>query len=122
MFLIWTCITCCLVNPFRNKPWFLRVYCTSHMKTLWEKEKLLAMSNFSFSHSVFYLFEDLSAVFIKSEIVACKLFQFGRVHNLSFGKGLRLNELQSVYSPLPNNPVLIPLTLSQTTKFTLFQN
>ena len=37
------------------------------------------MSNFSFSHSVFYLFEELSAIFIKSEIVVYKIFQFGRV-------------------------------------------
>ena len=29
---------------------------TSLLKTLWEKEKLLIKSNFSFSHSVFYLF------------------------------------------------------------------
>ena len=36
-------------------------------------------SNFSFSHSVFYPFEELSSVFIKFEIVVCKLFQFGRV-------------------------------------------
>ena len=26
------------------------------LKTLWEKEKLLVTSNFSFSHSVFHLF------------------------------------------------------------------
>ena len=37
------------VNPFPNKPWFLRVCCTSLMKTQWEKEKLLVTSNFSFS-------------------------------------------------------------------------
>ena len=41
-------------NPFSNKPWFLHVCITSLLKTLWEKEKLLTMSNFSFSHSVFY--------------------------------------------------------------------
>ena len=45
-------------NPFPNKPCFLRVCSTSHLKTLWEKEKLLITSNFSFSHSVFYLVED----------------------------------------------------------------
>ena len=29
------------LNPFPNKPcWFLRVCCTSLLKTLWEKEKL----------------------------------------------------------------------------------
>ena len=43
-------------NPFPNKPWFLRVCSTSLLKTLWEKDKLLVTSNFSFSHSVFYPF------------------------------------------------------------------
>ena len=42
------------LKPFLNKPWFLRVCSTSLLKTLREKEKL--MSNFSFSHSVFYPF------------------------------------------------------------------
>ena len=46
------------------------------------------MSNFSFSHSVFYPFGELSAIFIKFEIVVCKLFQIGNVKKLSFGKGL----------------------------------
>ena len=45
-----------LVNPFPNKPWFLRVCSTSLLKTLWEKEKLLVTSNFSFSRCVFYPF------------------------------------------------------------------
>ena len=69
----------CKLNPFSNKPRFLHVCSTSLLKTLWEKEKLLVMRYFSFSHSVFYPFEDLSAVFFKFEIVICKLFQFGRV-------------------------------------------
>ena len=63
-------------NPFPNKPWFLRVCSTSLLKTLWEKEKLLATSNFSFSRSVFYPYGELSSVFIKFEIVFFKLFQF----------------------------------------------
>ena len=66
-------------NPFPNKPWFLRICNSSLLKTLWEKEKLLVMSNFSFCHSVFYHFGKPSAIFIKSEIVVCKPFQFGRV-------------------------------------------
>ena len=69
-------------KPFPNKPWFLRVCSTSLLKTLWNKEKLLVTSNFSFSHSVFYLFRGLSAIFIKFKIVVCKLFQFGK--NLKF--------------------------------------
>ena len=65
-------------NPFPNKPWFLPVCSTSLLKTLWEKEKLLVTSNFSFTHSVFYPFRELSAIFIDFEIVVCKLFQFER--------------------------------------------
>ena len=61
---------------------------TSPLKTLWEKEKLLMTSNFSFSHIVFHPLGELSAIFIKFKIVVCKHFQFGRVYNLSFGKGL----------------------------------
>ena len=75
-------------NPFPNKSLFLHACSTSLLKTLWEKEKLLVRSNFSFSHSVFYPFGGLAAIFIKLEIVVCKLFQFGRVSNLLFGKGL----------------------------------
>ena len=65
-------------NPFPNKPWFLRVCCLSLSKTLWEKEKLLVTSNFSFSHSVFYPPGELSASFIKSEIVFSRPFAFGK--------------------------------------------
>ena len=60
-------------NPFPNKPWFLRLCSTCLLKTLWEKE------NCSFSHSVYYLFGELSAILIKLKIVICKLFQFGKV-------------------------------------------
>ena len=55
------------INPFPNKPWFLRVCSTSLLKTLWEKEKLVVTSNFSFSHGVFYTFEELFFHFVKSE-------------------------------------------------------
>ena len=67
------------VSPFPNKPWFSRVCSASLLKTLWEKDELLVMSNSSFSHSVFYPFGKHSAIFIKFEIVVCKLFQIGRV-------------------------------------------
>ena len=67
------------LNPFPHNDAFWRPWETSLLKTLWEKEKLLVTSNFSFSHSVFYPFGELSAIFVKFEIVVCKLFQFGRV-------------------------------------------
>ena len=66
------------LNHFPTKPWFSCVCCTSPLKTMWEKEKLLIMINFSFSHSIFYQFQKLSAIFIKFEIVIHRLFQFGR--------------------------------------------
>ena len=56
---------------------------------LLEKEKLLVMSNFSFSHSVFYPFGKLSTIVVKCEIVVCKHFKFARVENLLFGNGLK---------------------------------
>ena len=49
---------------------------------LWEKEKLHIIINFSFSLIIFYHFGELYAIFIKFEIVVCKLFQLGRVWNL----------------------------------------
>ena len=68
-----------IVNPFPNKRWFLRVCSTSVLKTQWEKEKLLVMSNFSFSNCVFYLSGELCTIFTKSENVVCKLLECGRV-------------------------------------------
>ena len=67
-----------LFNPFPNKPWFLRVCSAGLLKTLWEKEKLLVTSNFSFSHSVFYPSRELSTMFINFKIVVCKLFHIGK--------------------------------------------
>ena len=43
-------------NPFPHNDTFWCPWETSLLKALWEKEKLLVTSNFSFSHSVFYLF------------------------------------------------------------------
>ena len=40
-----------LLHPFPNKPRFSRVCSRSLLKTLWEKEKLLVTSNFSFPPS-----------------------------------------------------------------------
>ena len=51
---------------------------------------MLITSNFSFSHSVFW---ELSAIFIKFEIVICKLIQFGIILNVSFGRGLTVPQM-----------------------------
>ena len=51
-------------GPFPNKPWFFTCTSTNLLKTLWEKEKMLVTSNFSFFHSVFKPFGEVSAIFI----------------------------------------------------------
>ena len=45
-----------LINPFPHNDTFWCPWETNLLKTLWEKEKLLVMSNFSFSHSFLYPF------------------------------------------------------------------
>ena len=71
---------CLFLIPFPKKPWFSRVFCTSPLKTLLEMEKLLITSNFSFSHSVFYPFGELSSILNKLKIVVCKHFLFRGVY------------------------------------------
>ena len=63
------------INPFPNKPWFLRVWSTSLLKTLWEEEKWLVTSNFSFSHIFFYPFGELLSAnsFSMQESNICRL-------------------------------------------------
>ena len=53
----------------------------SLLKTLWEKEKLLITSNFSFPHSVFYL---LRTVCILSQIQSCRLQTLSIWKSLNF--------------------------------------
>ena len=84
-------------------------------------------SNFSFSHSVFCRFGELSGIFIKFEFVVCKLFQFGRVLNFFWervekiffksaqgGPGTQL--MYHILCTLEKNQliILLHLTLSQT--------
>ena len=76
------------IDPFPNKPWFLCVCSTSLLKTLLEKEKLLVTSNFSFSHSVFCPFGELSAILIK---FLSANFQFGMSKICCLGKGYDIN-------------------------------
>ena len=66
------------LDSFPNKPWFYVSAVQDFWKHCGKKEKLLVQSNFSFSQIVFYLFGELSANYIKFEIVVCKLFHFGK--------------------------------------------
>ena len=75
-------------NTFTNKPCFLRVCITILLKTLWKKEKLLVTSNFSFSHSVFYPFEELSSIFLSD----CRLQTLSVWKSLKFVVWERVNK------------------------------
>ena len=67
-----------LCSPFPNKPWFLLVCSASLLKIPGGKREIAHNEQFlPFSHSVLYLSEELSVIFIKFEIVICKLFEFG---------------------------------------------
>ena len=83
------------LNPFLNKPWFLCVCNTSLLNTLWEKEKLLRAVS-PFPNSVYYPFGELSAIFIKFEIVICWLYpvsvhtQDDSIWNLTKSRPFRL--------------------------------
>ena len=82
MLSVWTRLKFCHLVRFltlsQTSPGFYVPAVQVFLKTLSEKEKLLVTSNFSFSHSVFYLFRELSVIFIKFQIVVCNLFQFGQ--------------------------------------------
>ena len=58
-------------------------------KTLWEKEKLLVTSNFSFSHSVFK-----------------KLVSQGRQKVSLYGNGLTLYHSIMMFNSVPNDKIL----------------
>ena len=51
------------------------------LETLWEKEKMLVSSIFSFSHNVFYPSQNIFQNFNHISIFVCKRFQFRQVYN-----------------------------------------
>ena len=75
------------LNPFPNKPWFLRVCSISLLKTPWEKEKLLVTSNFSFSHSVFYPFKKILPFSSNLKLSSANYLSLGQSKICRLGKG-----------------------------------
>ena len=61
------------LSNFPNKPMFLHDCSRSLLRTLWKKEKLFIVSNFSFSRRVFHFFRELSTIFIEFIIVSANL-------------------------------------------------
>ena len=61
-------------------------------KTLWEKEKMLATSIFSFSHNVFYSFKKNIIILATSDLLSADAFSLVQPKMLSFGKELTLSQ------------------------------
>ena len=62
-------------NPFPNKPLILHV-CSKSFENTAGKGEIARNEQFLLFPRVFYPYGKLSAIFIKLEIVVCKLFQF----------------------------------------------
>ena len=81
---IYTYVVACLIpritELYQSFPKQALVFTCLHYKSF---ENTLGKGD-----SVFCLYGELSAAFIKIEIVDCKLSQFGRDLNLLFGKGI----------------------------------
>ena len=76
-----------VVQPFPNNSLFLHVCSTNLLKTLWEKEKLLVTSNFSFSHNIFYPFGKSSAISSNSRLSSANSFSLEESKLCHLGKG-----------------------------------
>ena len=66
------------VNLLQHSPGFCDLV-KLDLKTLWEKEKFLVTSIFSFSHSVFYTIKERNHHFSNIKFVILKCFHFGLV-------------------------------------------
>ena len=77
------------VNPFPNKPWSLRVFSISLLKTLWVKEKLLARSNFSYSLQYVFStsFENFLPFISNLELLSANSFNLEESKICLLGKG-----------------------------------
>ena len=83
----WLTLTCWNrqhFSPFPNKPWFLCVCCTSLLKTLWEKEKLLVMSK------IFVVWERVKYFWEKEKMLGEKSFYVSQTLSLFKCSSVRL--------------------------------
>ena len=73
IFIIPKIVICKLFNLFSNKLW-VYVSAVQVFENTVRKGEIACIDNFSFSYIVFYPLIELSAIFIKSKTVVCKLF------------------------------------------------
>ena len=75
------------LNAFPNMPEFLRVCSTSRLKTLWGKGEIARNDQFLLVPQWFLPVWKPPVIYIKFEIVVCKLFEFGQSKMCRLGKG-----------------------------------
>ena len=66
------------LNSFPHNADFEDLWKRNHLKTVWEKEKMLVTSIFSFSQNVFYPFKLKFQFLSHIYCVICNCFQFGQ--------------------------------------------
>ena len=77
----------CIFNHFPNKPWILRVFSTSLLRTLWEKENLLVMSNFSIvPHCFLAVMENFLPFSTNLKLLSANSFSLGESKSCPLGK------------------------------------
>ena len=76
------------VNRFPNKPWFLGVWSTSLLKTLWEKEKLLVMTISPFPTVFSTLIGNFTPFSSNSKLSSAKSFSLEESKICRLGKEL----------------------------------
>ena len=83
------------INPFPNNPRLKRLWDRRLLKTLWEKEKMLLTSIFSFYHNVFYPVKDKFYFLSYIYFVDCTCIQIGEVKIRHLVKSYRKSHLET---------------------------
>ena len=78
------------LNPFPNKPYFFVSWVQVFWKHFWKKEKLLIMSSFSFSHSVFLQFREFSAFSSNLKLSSANSLSLDESKICRLGKGYKV--------------------------------
>ena len=81
------------IEPFNTPSRLFTAKKETFLKTLWEKEKMLGTSIFSFSHNVFCPYQNKFQIYSRIYFVVCKFFQFGPVSSLLCGKELTRQQI-----------------------------
>ena len=81
----------------KKKLLFLHVYSTSLLKTLLEKENLLLLSNYSFSHNVFNPFREVYAIVITLKLMFANSFSLEESKICHLGNGYYTDQMTQIF-------------------------